>query len=115
MKKLILIVLLITSFGYGQTNKVKKTVSSELKGYRNFSASAYCLTGRTATGRKAGTGIVAVDPRIIPLGSKIEIFGMGTYIASDTGGAIKGNRIDIWMPCKSAIIFGRRAVKIKII
>lgn len=52
-------------------------------------------TGRCATGMKAGYGVVAVDPRVIPLHSKLYIEGYGYAVAGDTGGAIKRNRIDL--------------------
>jgi len=54
-----------------------------------------CGTGRTATGRRATYGVVAVDPRVIPLGSLLYVEGYGMALACDTGGAIKGNRIDL--------------------
>lgn len=59
--------------------------------------------------------VIAVDPSVIPLGSKVTIEGYGTYTAADTGGAIKGNRIDIhFTTVKAALDFGRRNVKITV-
>ena len=52
-------------------------------------------SGWTAIGRRAGYGIVAVDPRVIPLGTRLYIPGYGMAVAGDTGGAIVGNRIDL--------------------
>lgn len=109
----ILLILLLLTFGINA--QVKKTSSSSLVGYKKFVATAYCLSkNKTASGLKVRPGIVAVDRRIIALGTKITIFGMGEYLAADTGGSIKGNRLDIWMPCGQAIKFGRRTVMIKI-
>ncbi|AMW62674.1 3D domain protein [Bacillus phage DIGNKC] len=60
--------------------------------------------------------IIAVDPRVIPLGSKVHVEGYGTAIASDTGGAIKGNRIDVLMPSQSqSSNWGVRTVKVTIL
>lgn len=52
-------------------------------------------SGRTRTGLLGGYGVVAVDPRFIPLGTRLYIEGYGYAVAADTGGAIKGNRIDL--------------------
>lgn len=72
-------------------------------------------TGRTATGLKAGYGHVAVDPRVIPLGTKVFVEGYGFAIASDTGGAIKGNKIDLCYDSRStALAFGRRKVTVHV-
>ena len=69
--------------------------------------------GTTAIGRRAGYGIVAVDPRIIPLGTKLYIIGYGFAVAGDTGGAIVGHRIDLGFDSlRSALLFGRRAVTV---
>jgi 3D (Asp-Asp-Asp) domain-containing protein len=57
-------------------------------------------SGRTASGLKAAYGVVAVDPRFIPLGTRLYIEGYGYAIAADTGGAIKGNRIDLCIDSK---------------
>jgi 3D (Asp-Asp-Asp) domain-containing protein len=78
-----------------------------------YTADCIGCDGFTASGYRAGHGIVAVDPRIIPLGSKLYIPGYGFAIAGDTGGAIVGNRIDLGFDSISgALQFGRRVVKV---
>ena len=91
--------------------------TGEAKGGRELvvSAYAYCLRGRTASGRYTKHGIVAVDPRVIPLGSRLYVPGYGWAIAADTGGAIIGNKIDLWMPTSGDCYrWGVRRVKIKV-
>ncbi|MBQ7265041.1 MAG: G5 domain-containing protein [Firmicutes bacterium] len=90
-------------------------------------ATAYCPCGKccgkysngiTANGMKAGYGVVAVDPRVIPLGTKLYVEGYGYCIAADTGGAIKGNRIDLCYGTHSQALasgFGHTAVKVYIL
>lgn len=76
-------------------------------------ATSYCLRGRTATGTKPKIGTVAVDPRIIPLGSILYIEGYGWARAEDTGSAIKGKRIDVWLPSKEqSLKWGVKRVKV---
>ncbi len=71
-------------------------------------ATGYCLTGTTATGLPVGPGIVATDPSVIPLGTRMTIPGYGEGVAADTGGAIKGARIDVWIKdCGAASAFTR--------
>lgn len=73
-------------------------------------------TGRTATGRKATYGVVAVDPRVIPLGTLVFVEGYGLALACDKGSAIKGNRIDLcFMSKRTADAFGRRQVRVHIL
>ena len=77
-------------------------------------ATAYAGDGITSTGTRPKWGTIAVDPRVIPYGSKVYIpqFGM-TFTAEDCGGAIKGNKIDIFMGSKSqAYSWGRRTIDI---
>ncbi|MBC8387152.1 MAG: 3D domain-containing protein [Actinobacteria bacterium] len=70
----------------------------------------------TATGKEIKEGMVAVDPKVIPLGTKIEIKDMGIFIAEDTGGKIKGNRIDIYFDTKKgAKEFSRKGIWVRII
>ncbi len=80
-------------------------------------STAYTHTGnRTATGIMPYVGVVAVDPKIIPLGSKLYVEGYGFGLAADTGGAIKGNIVDVFMDTrKEAINWGRRNVKVYIL
>ncbi|WP_286977476.1 3D domain-containing protein, partial [Candidatus Aquicultor secundus] len=71
---------------------------------------------RCANGMKARKGVVAVDPRVIPLGTRLYIEGYGEAIAADTGGAIKGNRIDLCYNTPGECFdFGRRSVKVSIL
>jgi len=86
-------------------------------------ATAYCPNGccgsshgRTATGRRAEYGIVAVDPRVIPLGTALYVDRYGFAIAADTGRKIKGARIDLCFPThREAMRFGTRSVKVLIL
>lgn len=73
-------------------------------------------TGRTAMGLKAGKGIAAVDPKVIPLGTKLYVEGYGFCVAGDTGSAIKGNKIDLCFDTyREAVKFGRKKVTVYII
>ena len=73
-------------------------------------------SGHTAIGMHATRGVIAVDPRVIPLGSRVYIDGYGPAIAADVGGAIKGNRIDVCFPTRAeALRWGRKTVDIVIL
>ncbi|MCM3694687.1 3D domain-containing protein [Neobacillus niacini] len=85
-----------------------------------YTASCEGCSGITATGidllANPNQKVISVDPSVIPLGSKVYVEGYGEAIAGDTGGAIKGNKIDIFIPTKQeAINFGRKQVKVTIL
>jgi len=76
-------------------------------------ATGYSLPGTTATGLPVGYGVVAVDPAVIPLGTRLTIPGYGEGVAADTGGAVQGYTIDLWFPTlEAANAWGRRTVTI---
>ncbi len=78
-----------------------------------YTADCAGCDGWTEIGRRAGHGIVAVDPRVIPIGTHLYITGYGLAIAGDTGGAIIGRRIDLGFDSqRDAMLFGRRAVTV---
>ena len=85
----------------------------------DFHATAYCLKGRTASGIHTRKGVIAADPSVLPLGTVVHLRSgqyTGTYTVMDTGGRIKGRRVDVYVPTyKEAVEFGRRQVKIKVI
>lgn len=71
---------------------------------------------KTATGKEIYEGVIAVDPKIIPLGTVVEIKDLGKFIAEDTGGKIKGNRVDIYFNSKEeAKKFGTKSIWLRII
>jgi 3D (Asp-Asp-Asp) domain-containing protein len=78
-------------------------------------AVAYSLPGSTALGVPVGRGVVAVDPKLIPLGTKLQVPGYGPGLAADVGYAVKGRIIDLWFPTTAkARKWGRRTVTITI-
>jgi 3D (Asp-Asp-Asp) domain-containing protein len=102
------------SRGEYQTRRVLTMHASAYEpGPRSCGPSA---NGTTSCGLRAGYGVVAVDPRVIPLGSRLYVEGYGLAIAGDTGRAIKGNRIDLgFNTYREAMRFGRRSVIVHIL
>lgn len=85
-----------------------------------YTASCEGCSGITATGvnilANPNEKVIAVDPSVIPLGSKVYVEGYGYATAADTGGAIKGNRIDVFIPeHQDAVNWGKKQVEVKII
>lgn len=69
--------------------------------------------GQTASGMKPQVGVIAVDPKVIPLGTKLYVEGYGNAIAGDTGGVIKGKRLDLFMNTnEECYAWGRKKVKV---
>jgi 3D (Asp-Asp-Asp) domain-containing protein len=93
--------------------------SKTLVGASPYVATAYSLKGRTASGRMVSRGLIAADPSVLPLGSRVRLDHpgySGEYLVADTGGAIRGRRIDIWTPSSGeAMRFGRRTVKLTVL
>jgi 3D (Asp-Asp-Asp) domain-containing protein len=78
-----------------------------------FEVSCHTGKGITASGRPSSRETVSVDPRVVPLGTRLVIDKVGTRVAADTGAAISGRRLDIWEPSLSACTrFGRRQLRV---
>lgn len=84
-------------------------------------ATGYCLRGSMRTGVRTRDGMAATDPSVIPLGSVMRVYRtdgrlVGTFVAMDTGGAIRGNKIDLYMAsCSEALQWGIRPVVVEVI
>ena len=85
----------------------------------SYVATAYSLRGRTASGRFVSKGLIAADPRHLPLGSRVRLEAgtySGEYLVADTGTLVRGRRIDIWTASsREAMRFGRRTVKLTVL
>jgi 3D (Asp-Asp-Asp) domain-containing protein len=85
----------------------------------SYEATAYSLRGRTASGAVTAPGMIAADPRFLPIGSRVRIEAgsySGEYLVADTGGAVRGKHIDIWTPTsREAMRFGRRKIKLTVL
>jgi 3D (Asp-Asp-Asp) domain-containing protein len=100
------------------TSQPEKSKSERQVPAEVYTATAYTLRGRTASGRPVARGVIAADPRILPLGTRVRIDAgeySGEYLVADTGGAVRGRRIDIWTPnLREVAQFGTRRVRISI-
>jgi 3D (Asp-Asp-Asp) domain-containing protein len=82
---------------------------------------AYCDIGETASGAYTRRGIVAADPAVLPLGSRVRVQGLGreldgSYDVEDTGREVKGRELDIFMrDCGEAKAFGRQRARVKVL
>ncbi|RYL93492.1 peptidoglycan-binding protein LysM [Sporolactobacillus sp. THM7-4] len=118
MKKImtLMIAILLLLIGFSENTTSAESAYKKIR----VSSTAYCELGKTATGynlrKHPSAKVVAVDPRVIPLGSKVYVPGYGTAIARDTGGRIKGHIIDVHFKShKQAIQWGRKHnLKVKV-
>lgn len=97
--------------------KVVKTLTVTATAY---TANCKRCSGITATGlnlkKNPKLKVISVDPKVIKLGTKVYVEGYGYAVAGDTGGAMRGNKIDVFIPSKSqALKWGRKTVKVKIL
>ncbi|MEK4424784.1 3D domain-containing protein [Solibacillus sp. FSL K6-1523] len=130
LKKMILslALILVSTALLGQTTSAateEKLEDYEVVKTLNVEASAFTANcsgcgGKTAYGidlkKNPDIKLIAVDPKVIPLGTKVWVEGYGIAIAGDTGGSIKGNKIDIFVKTKTiAYNWGRKKVEIKIL
>lgn len=103
----------------GQVGKAIANEEKYLVAPAAYVATAYSLRGRTASGQMVAKGLIAADPRHLPLGSRVRIEAgaySGEYVVADTGGMVRGRRIDIWTPSsREAMRFGRRTVKLTVL
>lgn len=92
------------------------TTTPPPSGRRQLTVSATCydLPGHTATGMPVGQGVVAVDPSVIPLGTRLYVPGYGKAVAADVGSGIQGDVIDLWMTPSQCAGWGRRTVTITV-
>lgn len=115
-----------TTYKVSETKKTSSRSSSSIskEGYATFNVSAYCscakccgkTNGITASGVKAKSGVTIAAPSNYSFGTKIYLEGMGTYVVQDRGGAIKGNKIDVYFDShEEALRFGRKNIKGRVV
>ena len=86
-----------------------------------FSATAYCKGLTTTSGVAAQSGVAAADPELLPVGSVVEVESLeprynGIYTIMDTGPAVQGRHVDIYMwSCDEALVFGRRSIRLTVL
>ena len=117
LTRLVIIAAMVLSATTGGNAQPKTAPGAPL----SMTATAYCLTGETATGTQARSGTVAADPTVLPMGTTIRVTGLlsprpQTFTVADTGPAVKGNEIDVFISdCARAKKFGRRPVQVRVV
>jgi 3D (Asp-Asp-Asp) domain-containing protein len=86
---------------------------------QDYLATAYSLPGRGASGKPVARGTIAADPRVLPFGTRVRLDAgpySGEYVVTDAGSAVKGRKIDVWVPSyREACRFGRRSVRLTVL
>jgi len=103
-------------------SEIRESTARPAQGTRlRFTATAYCKGTTTASGVNVRTGIAAADPDLLPVGSVIQVYKLGEkyngiYTIMDTGPAVQGRHIDIYMwSCNEALSFGRRDMAVNLL
>jgi 3D (Asp-Asp-Asp) domain-containing protein len=102
-----------------ENSDAAKAVVAPLTAPISYVATAYSLRGRGASGLGVRKGTIAADPRVLPFGTRVRLDAgpySGEYLVTDSGSAVKGNKIDVWVPTFSeACRFGRRNIKLTVL
>src|SRR5262249_45004076 len=105
-----------------QDEEMQQVTAKPAPGLRlRFAATAYCKGTTTTSGTTVRTGIAAADPELLPVGSVIQLESLGTryngiYTILDTGPAVQGRHIDLYMwSCNEALAFGRRPIHLTVL
>ncbi len=78
-----------------------------------FAVTCHTGSGRTASGRTDGPGLAAVDPDLLPFGTRVRVDKVGVITAADAGGSLKGPSLDVWAPSEAACAsFGRQRLQV---
>lgn len=108
-----------TEAGRATLSSAKNSDTIPAAAAERFTATAYALRGRTASGAGVRRGLIAADRRVLPLGTRVRLEAggySGEYVVADTGGLVRGRKIDIWVPStREAMRFGRRPVKLTVL
>ncbi len=106
--------------GHAANRKTAETsISAPLTAPQLYVATAYSRKGRGASGMGVRAGTIAADPKVLPFGTRVRLDAgqySGEYVVTDSGSAIKGRKIDVWIPSyREACRFGRRNVKLSVL
>jgi 3D (Asp-Asp-Asp) domain-containing protein len=109
----------VAALAVSAASELKEETQATAAPVLSFTATAYSLGGRTASGRPVSRGVIAADRRLLPIGTRVRLEAgsySGEYVVADTGGSVRGRKIDIWVPnTGEAMRFGRRPVRLTVL